>query len=127
MTYTQIAIVAVALAVSIDLWVLRTRMVTRRAFWVAYAIMFFFQLITNGMFTGFGIVLYDGDAIVGGTSTVPPTFLGDGRIAFAPGEDLLFGFALILLTIAMWVWLGRRGIQPLPRSGPPRWRSVTRR
>jgi hypothetical protein len=127
MTYTQIAIIAVVIVISIDLWVLKTRMVMRRAFWVAYAIMFFFQLITNGMFTGFGIVLYDGAAIIGGTSTVPPPFLGDGRIAFAPAEDLLFGFALILLTIAMWVWLGRRGVQPLPRSGPPLWRGAKQR
>jgi hypothetical protein len=127
MTYTQIAILGVVLAISIDLWVLRTRMVVRRAFWVAYAIMVFFQLITNGMFTGFSIVLYDGDAIIGGTSTVPPPFLGDGRIAFAPAEDLLFGFSLILLSISMWVWLGHRGIQPLPRSGPPVWRRATRR
>ena len=60
MTYTQIAIFAVAAAVIIDLFVFRTRLVRRRAFWVSYAIIFFFQLITNGMFTGFGIVQYDG-------------------------------------------------------------------
>jgi lycopene cyclase domain-containing protein len=127
MTYTQIAIVAVLLVVTADFWLFRTRLVTRKAFWVAYAIIVFFQLITNGLFTGFGIVLYDGAAIIGSTSPtdgLPPMF-GDGRIAFAPAEDLLFGFALILLTLQMWVWLGRRGVQPLPKSGPPMWRKVT--
>ena len=68
MTYTQIAVLAVAAAVIIDLFVFRTRLVRRRAFWVSYAIIFFFQLITNGMFTGFGIVQYDGAAIIGSTS-----------------------------------------------------------
>jgi hypothetical protein len=45
---------------------------------------------------------------------------GDGRIVFAPVEDLLFGFALVVLTQVLWVWLGRRGVQRTPYSGPPR-------
>jgi len=123
-TYTQLAIGSVIVVVLADLWVLRTRMVTRRVFWTAYAIMVFFQLITNGMFTGFGVVRYDGDAIIGETSPEvgPPPFIGEGRIAFAPVEDLLFGFALILLTIALWVFWGRRGVQCTPWAGPPIWR-----
>lgn len=124
MTYTQLGIVVVLAVVAADLWVFRTHLVRRRAFWTAYAIIVFFQLITNGMFTGFGIVLYSGDAIIGSTSpeSGPPPFIGDGRLAFAPVEDLLFGFALILLSLCCWVWLGRRGIQRTPRSGPPIWR-----
>lgn len=124
MTYTQIAVVAVIAAVLADLWLFRTRLVTRRAFWTAYAIIVFFQLVTNGMFTGFGVVKYDGSAIIGSTSpdAGPPPFLGDGRIAFAPVEDLLFGFALILLTVSLWVLWGRRGVQRTPLSGPPLWR-----
>jgi lycopene cyclase domain-containing protein len=124
MTYTQLGIVMVLLVVAADLWLFRTRMVRRKVFWTAYAIIVFFQLITNGMFTGFGIVLYSGDAIIGSTSPAqgPPPFLGDGRIAFAPVEDLLFGFALILLSLCCWIWLGRRGVQRTPRSGPPIWR-----
>lgn len=124
MTYTQLGLVAVVLVVLIDLFVLRTRLVTRRAFWVSYAIIVFFQLITNGMFTGFGIVRYDGEAIIGSTSPTegPPPFLGDGRIAFAPAEDLLFGFALVLLSLCFWVWWGRRGVDRTPTSGPPIWR-----
>jgi lycopene cyclase domain-containing protein len=123
-TYTQLGLVAVVLVVLIDLFVLRTRLVTRRAFWVSYAIIVFFQLITNGMFTGFGIVRYDGEAIIGSTSPTegPPPFLGDGRIAFAPAEDLLFGFALVLLSLCFWVWWGRRGVDRTPTSGPPIWR-----
>lgn len=124
MTYTQLAILGVAIVVLADLFVFRTRLVTRKAFWVSYAIIVFFQLITNGMFTGFGIVRYDGDAIVGSTSPAagPPPFIGDGRIAFAPFEDLLFGFSLILLSLSLWVLFGRWGISRTPSAGPPIWR-----
>jgi hypothetical protein len=84
MTYTQLALLSVPVMVLVDVLVLRTRLVTRKAFWASYAIIVFFQLITNGMFTGFGIVQYDGAAIIGSTSPesgAPPMF-GDGRIAF---------------------------------------------
>lgn len=128
MTYTQLAVASVIVVVAIDLWLLRTRMVLRPVFWVSYAIVVFFQLITNGMFTGFGVVRYDGAAILGETSPEvgPPPMFGEWRIAFAPVEDLLFGFALILLTIALWVFWGRRGVQRTPRSGPPIWRRTGR-
>lgn len=125
MTYTQLGILSVVVVIALDLFVFRTRMVTRLAFWVSYAIIVFFQLITNGMFTGFGIVQYDGDAIIGSTSPAqgaPPMF-GDGRIAFAPMEDLLFGFALILLSLSLWVLFGRWGIDRRPVAGPPLWRT----
>jgi hypothetical protein len=124
MTYTQLAVGGVVLAVLADLFLFRTHLVRRRVFWTSYAIIVFFQLITNGMFTGFGVVRYDGDAIIGGTSPAqgPPPILGDGRIAFAPVEDLLFGFALILLSLSLWVFWGRRGVQRTPLSGPPIWR-----
>ena len=122
MTYTQFALVGVAVVVVLDLVVVRTRLLRRRAFWTAYAIVVFFQLVTNGVLTGLGVVRYSGDAILGSSTPddAPPPFLGDGRIAFAPVEDLLFGFALVLLTLVLWVWLGRRGVQRRPYSGPPR-------
>jgi lycopene cyclase domain-containing protein len=109
-SYTAAALVAVVATVLLDLFVLRTRLLLRRAFWVSYAIVVFFQLITNGILTGRGIVFYDGDVIVGSTSSAgqTPTLLGDGRIVFAPLEDLMFGFALVVQTLAWWVWWGRR-------------------
>jgi len=120
-TYTQLGVLACLLVIAFDLWAAQTKLVTRRLFWVSYAIIVFFQLITNGMFTGFGIVRYSGDAIIGGSSPVagPPPFIGDGRLAFAPVEDLLFGFALVLLSLTCWIWLGRRGLQSTPNCGPP--------
>ena len=124
MSYTQLGGVAVLLVCGIDMWVFRTRLITRSLFWVSYAIIVFFQLVTNGLFTGLGIVRYDGEAIIGSTSPAdgPPPFIGDGRLAFAPIEDLLFGFAIVLLTLTLWVFWGRRGVDRTPTAGPPIWR-----
>ena len=58
-----------------------------------------FQLLFNGVLTGLRIVRYD-----------PSTILGLA-VAYAPVEDLGFGFALILLTLASWVaWAAARGL-----------------
>lgn len=105
MSYTQAALLGVLLSVGLDLLVLRTRLLTRRAFWTAYAIVLLFQLVTNGILTGRRVVIYDGAAILGSST---PQLLGDWRIGYAPVEDLLFGFALVLQTLAWWVWWGRR-------------------
>ena len=122
MSYTQLAVLGVLVVIVLDLAVFRTRLLRRRVFWVSYAIVVFFQLVTNGVLTGLRIVRYDDAAIVGSSTPVdgPPPFLGDGRIAYAPFEDLLFGFALVVLTLVLWVWLGRRGVERTPYAGPPR-------
>lgn len=106
MTYTQLALLALALAVAADLAVLRTRLLTRSSFWLTYAVVLFFQLLTNGWLTGRGIVRYDADTVIGGSAA---PFLGAGRVAYAPVEDLVFGFALVLWTLGCWVRLGRAG------------------
>ena len=122
MTYTELAVVGVLVVIALDLFVFRTRLLRRRVFWVSYSIVVFFQLVTNGILTGFGIVEYDGAAIIGSSTPedVPPTFIGDGRLIFAPIEDLLFGFSLVVLTLIIWIWLGKNGIQREPFAGPPR-------
>lgn len=96
MNYTPLAVIGVVLAVALDLGLLRTGLLRRRVFWVSYAIVVTFQLITNGILTGLDIVRYDPDGIVG------------LRIVHAPVEDLLFGFAMVTATLSTWVWLGRR-------------------
>ena len=125
MTYTQLAIVGVLLAIINDLYLLRTKLVTRRIFWVSYSIIIFFQLLSNGVLTGLRIVRYNGDVIIGSSTPIdaPPPMFGDGRVFFAPVEDLFFGFALVLLSLTLWVWLGRRGVQRTPTAGPPRFRN----
>jgi lycopene cyclase domain-containing protein len=95
MSYTQLAIIATLSALVLDLFIVRTRLVRGKAFWTSYAIILPFQLLTNWWLTSRNIVMYN-----------PKTFLGK-RLAGAPLEDLLFGFALILSTLTLWVWLGR--------------------
>jgi hypothetical protein len=109
-TYTQAALLAVPATVVLDLAVLKTRLLRTRSFWIAYVIVLGFQLITNGILTGRGIVYYAGDAVagVGSHAGQTPPFLGHGRIAYAPFEDLLFGFALVVQTLSWWVFWGRR-------------------
>ncbi|MCW2598287.1 MAG: hypothetical protein JWM02_116 [Frankiales bacterium] len=109
MTYTEAALVGALVTIALDLAILRTRLLTRKAFWVAYLIVLAFQLLTNGILTGRGVVLYSADAVAGVGSHVghTPPFLGHGRIAYAPFEDLLFGFALVVQTLSWWVFWGR--------------------
>jgi lycopene cyclase domain-containing protein len=111
-TYTLAAAVAVGVAVLVD-HLLGTRLVRTRTWWVAYGIVLFFQLLTNGWLTGRGIVRYADDAILGTGRVVA---LGEGRLAFAPVEDLGFGFALVLMATSAWVAAGRRTARRDPQS-----------
>jgi lycopene cyclase domain-containing protein len=108
LSYTVMAGLGVVAAVLVDLGLLRTNLLLRKAFWTAYGIVLFFQLIVNGVLTGLPVVRYDRAAITG------------VRIVNAPIEDLLFGFAMVLLTLATWVRLGARAARTPPRSGPGR-------
>lgn len=99
MTYTQLVLLAVPTVILFDLFITRSRIVTRKSFWNAYAILLFFQLITNWWLTSRGILTYDEDFITG------------IRIAAAPAEDLFFGFSMIVMTISLWIYWGRKGIQ----------------
>jgi lycopene cyclase domain-containing protein len=104
-TYTAAAVTGALAAIVLDLFVLRVRLLRRAVFWATYPIIITFQLLSNGILTGRNIVMYDPAAILG------------LRIAYAPVEDLIFGFALVLLTLDLWVWWGRRGVQREPRAG----------
>ena len=91
MSYTQLAIVAVAIAVSFDMYLFNTQLLKRKVFWTSYAIILGFQLLTNWWLTSRNIVIYSPDAIIG------------FRIASAPVEDLFFGFALVLGVMSNWI------------------------
>ena len=90
MTYTSIAFGAVMGALLLDAWVTKRNLLFSKRFWVSYAIILPFQLLTNWWLTSRNIVMYSPDAILG------------TRIASAPVEDLLFGFALIFSVLAVW-------------------------
>ena len=96
MTYSDIALNAVCLAILVDLFLLRTRLMTKGIFWLTYGLILPFQLLTNWWLTSKSIVMYSSSQIIG------------RRLAGAPIEDLLFGFSMILFTLAVWEFLGRR-------------------
>ena len=94
MSYTQLAIAAVVSAVIFDLLIAKTHLLARKLFWTSYAIVIVFQLLTNWWLTSRNIVMYD------------PAVITGFRIASAPIEDLLFGFALVLVVLSNWIRLG---------------------
>ncbi len=59
-------------------------------FWFSYFIILPFQLFTNWWLTSREIVIYNSEAIIG------------LRLAGAPIEDLIFGFAMILAVMSLW-------------------------
>lgn len=90
MIYYDIALSAVFVAVVLDLFLLKSRMMTRGIFWLTYFLILPFQLLTNWWLTSNEIVMYTDTEIIG------------QRLAGAPIEDLLFGFSMILLTLSAW-------------------------
>ena len=96
MSYTQISILAVIIAVILDLFIIKTALLKRAAFWTSYAIILPFQFMTNWWLTSRNIFMYDPDVITG------------VRFFSAPAEDVLFGFALILSVLSLWINLGKR-------------------
>jgi len=91
--YTVPAALACVAVVALELAWLRTGLLARRSFWIAYAICFGFQVVVDGWLTKLSapIVLYDPDEIT------------SWRIPWdVPVEDYLFGFALLTLTLLLW-------------------------
>ncbi len=99
MSYTQLALLSIPLVILFDFYITKSRVLSRKSFWNAYAIMLFFQIITNWWLTSREIITYDPDVIVG------------VHIASAPVEDLFFGFSMIVMVISQWIYWGRRGVQ----------------
>lgn len=91
MTYTALAVAAALVMILIELLWLKTGLFRRSSFYFAYLIVLFFQLLTNGYLTFNEVVLYNPDMILG------------LRVVFAPVEDLLFGFSLVVLTQLAWL------------------------
>lgn len=96
MIYSDIALNAVFLAVVLDLFLLKSQMMTRGIFWLTYFLILPFQLLTNWWLTSNEIVMYADTEIIG------------QRLAGAPIEDLLFGFSMILLTLSAWEFFQKR-------------------
>ena len=96
MTYTAIVLIAAAAALALDLFVLRTRLLFRRRYWIFMAAMTVFFLIVNGILTALPIVMYSSQAILG---------LRAGSI---PIEDFAYMYALVTPVIALYEWFSAR-------------------
>jgi len=92
--YTLAAAAAALAVVLVELCWLRTGLFGRRAYWVTLAIVFFFQSLVDGWLTKLSapIVIYDRGQFSG------------VRFPFdVPVEDFVYGFALVTLTLVLWV------------------------
>ncbi len=104
MTYTEITSLALILAVLADIFLFKTSMLTTRGFWASYAIILPFQLLTNWWLTSNEIVIYSESMIIG------------LRVAGAPLEDLLFGFAMVVGFTSYWVYRNERRVTDASKS-----------
>jgi len=97
--YTLLTVLAVVLVVSLDLVVVRTRLLATLGFWLTLTIMWVFQIPVDGWLTRLdaAIVRYDERHFSG------------VRVFFdSPIEDFGFGFAMVLATLMVWTVLSRR-------------------
>ena len=90
LSYTQITVYALIITIFFDMFVTRNSLLSTLRFWFSYFIILPFQLLTNWWLTSREIVMYNPESIMG------------LRIASAPIEDLIFGFAMILATMTVW-------------------------
>lgn len=96
--YTLLAVASVLIVVAVELLWWHTGVFRTAQFWVAMAIVAFFQILVDGWLTKLSapIVLYSNDA-----------FLGLRVPWDVPVEDFLFGFSMVTLAILLWVRSGR--------------------
>jgi lycopene cyclase domain-containing protein len=87
--YTLLAAISVLLVVALD-FILRTRLLRIKKFWIFWAVMFVLMFIVNGFLTWRPVVIY-GEGL----------YLGI-RLFTIPIEDFLFGFSLITSNIVLW-------------------------
>ncbi len=106
--FTVLAILSVVLVVAAELLWFRTGLFRMVSWWVAYAIIVFFEVLVDGWLTKLSapIVTYNPDEFSG------------WRFPFdIPVEDYLFGFSLIVLTLCLWLRAGPRSGLAAGRAG----------
>ncbi|WP_206784797.1 lycopene cyclase domain-containing protein [Amycolatopsis sp. MtRt-6] len=97
--YTVPAVAAVAVVVLAELFLLRTGLFRRPAYWITMAIVTAFQIPVDGWLTKLSdpIVRYD------------PQHITNWRVPWdIPLEDFLFGYALVTAVLLAWERTGPR-------------------
>jgi len=97
--YTLATLVAVVVVVAVELVWARTGIFRTAQYWIAMAIVFFFQVLVDGWLTKLSepIVRY-----------APAQFAGIRFPFDIPIEDFGFGFALVTGTIIAWQLAGKK-------------------
>lgn len=97
--YTVLSAISVVVVFLLDLRLWRTRVTAQLQFWLAMALVFFFQALVDGWLTKLSapIVLY-----------APEHMLGLRWPFDIPVEDFAFGFSMLTLTLMLWVRLTAR-------------------
>jgi lycopene cyclase domain-containing protein len=103
--YTLFCVVALVLTLGLER-VLRTGVLRDRRFWIAMAIVAFFQVLVDGWLTCRPIVTYAEEQFSSIRLGCPDSALFSA--GGMPLEDALFGFAMITQALMWWVWWGRR-------------------
>ena len=96
--YTLLTVVAVLGVIAVEVWWLRTGIFRTAQYWLAMALVFFFQIWVDGWLTKLSdpIVIYSPNELLG------------VRFPFdIPIEDFGFGFAMVTLTLLTWHRLTR--------------------
>ena len=103
--YTLFCGVALLLTLGLEA-LLRTGLLRNRHFWIAMAIVGFFQILVDGWLTCRPVVTYAEAQFSGIRLGCPPLslFTAGGM----PLEDVVFGFAMITQALLWWTWWGRR-------------------
>lgn len=98
--YTVLTVIGIIAVVIFELAWARTGIFRSVRYWIALGIMFFFQIWVDGWLTKLSnpVVLYN-----------PQHHSGIRFPWDIPIEDFGFGFAMLTLTLIIWLRLGRRG------------------
>ncbi|MGC8480798.1 MAG: lycopene cyclase domain-containing protein [Acidimicrobiales bacterium] len=92
--YTIGAIVALVIAVGIDLWVTKSKVVFTAQFWIAVVIVLGFQVFVDGWLTKLSAPIVE---------YAPNHFSGIRVFFSSPIEDFIYGLSIITLTLTLWV------------------------
>lgn len=105
--YPGFSLLAAAIVVLLELKVLRTGVFREKAYWIAMAIVFAFQIPVDGWMTKLSdpIVIYNPEVLSGWRWPLD-----------IPTEEFVYAWAMLTLAILLWEHFGRRRGAPEPTA-----------
>jgi len=96
MDYTILVIAGSLFVIVLD-FILGTRILRQKLFWVFWIVVTVLMVVVNGYLTWRPIVIYNEAKMLG------------VRVFTIPLEDFFFGFSLIGLNLIIWEYFNRKG------------------